>query len=182
MVYIFLADGFEEIEGLTVVDLLRRVNIKITTVSVTGSRIVNGAHGIGVETDILFNESDFHDAEVLVLPGGMPGTVNLMRHEGLTGLITKAAEEGKILAAICAAPRILGSLGLLKGKKATCYPGTEDPSFQADYRYENVVEDGNIITSRGLGTAVDFALALTARLKGKSEAAKLAKAIIYNHY
>jgi 4-methyl-5(b-hydroxyethyl)-thiazole monophosphate biosynthesis len=182
MVYIFLADGFEEIEGLTVVDLLRRVNVKINMVSVTGSSIVTGAHGIGIEADILFEEADFSDAEMLVLPGGMPGTVNLMRHEGLGKLITKAADDGKILAAICAAPRVLGSLGLLRGKKATCYPGTEDASFRADYRYENVVEDGNIITSRGLGTAIDFALALVTRLKGGDEAARLAKSVIYNHY
>lgn len=182
MVYIFLADGFEEIEGLTVVDLLRRAAVDITMVSVTGNRIVTGAHRILVTADILFDEADFKDADMLVLPGGMPGTVNLMRHEGLGKLIVSAAEQGKLLAAICAAPRVLGALGLLKGKRAACYPGTEETSFKADYRYENVIEDGNIITSRGLGTAIDFALALTTRLKGKDEAARLAKAIIYNQY
>jgi len=159
-VYIFLAEGFEEIEALTVVDLLRRAQIEINMVSITGSLQVTGSHQISVMADVLFEDAKFDDADMLVLPGGLPGTINLMKHEGLDKLLRKFHSESKNMAAICAAPTILGNKGLLEGKKATCYPGCENELTGSTVLYDDVVIDGNIITSRGLGTAIDFALAI----------------------
>ena len=119
-VYIFLADGFEEIEGLTVVDIMRRAKIDVETISITGQKQINGAHKIIVEADRLFEETDFSDGDMLVLPGGMPGTLNLKEHEGLRNLIGEFDKKKKYLAAICAAPSILSELGILKGRKALC--------------------------------------------------------------
>ena len=116
-VYIFLADGFEEIEGLTVVDIMRRAKIDVETISITGQKQINGAHKIIVEADRLFEETDFSDGDMLVLPGGMPGTLNLKEHEGLRNLIGEFDKKKKYLAAICAAPSILSELGILKGRK-----------------------------------------------------------------
>lgn len=181
-VYIFLADGFEEIEGLTVVDLLRRAGIEINMVSINGNRQVAGSHKISVLTDMLFEEGNFDDADFLVLPGGMPGTMNLMEHEGLDKLLKKFNRENKNLAAICAAPSILGQKGLLDGKSATCYPGFEEKLTGADVIDRDVVECGNIITSKGLGTAIDFALAIIKKLKGEDTAKKIAASVIYRHY
>ena len=157
-VKVFLADGFEEIEGLTVVDLLRRAGIDVKTVSIMGRLEICGAHGIDVKADEIYENADFSDAEMLVLPGGMPGTLHLKEHEGLRAILEKANEDGKKLAAICAAPTVLGGLGFLQGKKAVCYPSMEEGLTGAEVLYDNVVTDGNITTSRGLGTAIDFAL------------------------
>lgn len=181
-VYIFLADGFEEIEALTVVDVLRRAKIEIFMVSVTGSELVTGAHSITTVADFKFEDTNFENADMLVLPGGMPGTVNLSKHDGLSRLLKDFHEKGKDLAAICAAPRILGTKGLLTGKKATCYPGNEESLLGARYQDADVVTDGNIVTSRGMGTAIDFSLALVKKLMSASEAGKLAEAIQYRHY
>ncbi|HKL79184.1 MAG TPA: DJ-1 family glyoxalase III [Mobilitalea sp.] len=181
-VYIFLAEGYEEIEGLTVVDLLRRAEIEINMVSITGNKLVTGAHGITTVTDMLFEDANYEDADILVLPGGMPGTLNLMQHEGLDKLLRLSANNEKTLAAICAAPRVLGSKGLLEGKKATCYPGNEEYLRGAKYNEGDVVEDGNIVTSKGMGTAIDFALTLIKRLKNVDEAERIASSIIYRHY
>lgn len=181
-VYIFFADGFEEIEGLTVVDLLRRVNIEITTVSVTGNLIITGSHNITVQTEALFEELDYKDAEMLVLPGGLPGTTNLEAHKGLDQLLKDFAAQGKKLSAICAAPRVLGTKGLLQGRNAVCYPGHEAALLGANVIDSAVVEDGNIITSKGMGTAIDFSLAIIKRLRGAEEAVKIAQAIQYKHY
>jgi 4-methyl-5(b-hydroxyethyl)-thiazole monophosphate biosynthesis len=181
-VYIFLADGFEEIEGLTVVDLLRRVNIEITMVSITGNLKVTGSHNISVQAEALFEELDYHDAEMLVLPGGLPGTTNLEAHQGLDQLLKDFASRGKMLSAICAAPRVLGSKGLLRGKNAVCYPGHEAALLGTNVIDSVVVEDDNIITSKGMGTAIDFSLAIIKKLKGAEEAVKMARAIQYKHY
>ena len=181
-VYIFLANGFEEIEGLTVVDLLRRANIDITMVSITGELFVTGSHMIMTKADVLFENADFSHADMLVLPGGMPGTKYLAEHAGLDQLLKKFHSKGKKLSAICAAPSVLGSKGLLKGKKATCYPGYEDVLLGASIKNDAVVADGNIITSKGLGTAMDFSLALIKDLAREAEAAKIAKGIQYPHY
>lgn len=181
-VYIFLAEGYEEIEGLTVVDLLRRAQIEIVMVSVTGNIYVTGSHKIETKADILFEKADFSDADMLVLPGGMPGTNNLKNHEGLDRLLKEAEKQGKKLAAICAAPIVLGSKGLLQGKKATCYPGHEDELTGAHIKNLEVVQDGNFITSKGMGTAIDFSLTLIEIIVGKTEATRLAKAIQYSHY
>ena len=180
-VSIFLADDFEEIEGLTVVDLLRRAEIEVQMVSVTGNIQVTGSHRIAVIADALFEETDYSDADLLVLPGG-PGTRHLLEHKGLEQLLKKAVSDGTKVAAICAAPRVLGIQGLLQGKNATCYPGNEEFLTGARIIDTEVVCDGNITTSKGLGTAIDFSLSLIKTLKGGEEAARIAQSIQYRHY
>ncbi len=181
-VYIFLADGFEEIEALTVVDVLRRANIDIVTISMTGNMLVTGSHRITTVAEALFDNMDYSDADMLVLPGGMPGTKNLGEHPGLDALLKDFAAKKKKIAAICAAPRVLGTKGLLEGKKATCYPGHEEALHGAKHMREDVVVDGNIITSRGMGTAIDFSLAIIRKLKGAEEAKRISDQIQYRHY
>lgn len=178
-VYIFLADGFEEIEGLTVLDLLRRAEITTSTVSITGRRRVRGSHHIAVEADLLFEETDFSEAQLFVLPGGMPGTKHLKEHSSLCTLLKEAYARGRRLAAICAAPSVLGELGLLEGKTAVCYPGFEEALTGAFVTQNPVEISGNVITSRGLGTAIPFALSLIEQLKGNEAAEKIAASIIY---
>lgn len=180
-VSIFLADGFEEIEGLTVVDLLRRADIDIEMVSITGCLTIHGAHGIDVSADVLFENADFSATELFVLPGGMPGTLNLKAHEALGELLTAAFKAGKYVAAICAAPIVLGHLGILKGKKATCYPAAdlEAQLTGAEHLPVPVVTDGNVITSRGMGTAIEFAAVLIAKLKNQETADELLEIIVY---
>lgn len=181
-VYIFLADGFEEIEALTVVDLLRRAGINISMVSITGRLEVKGAHHISVMADILFENANFDDAELLVLPGGMPGTAHLMEHEGLDNLLKEINKKKKNIAAICAAPSVLGSKGILAGKRATSYPGFESKLTDSIIVNQDVVEDGNIITSKGLGTAIDFSLSLINKLIDKETAIRIADNIQYKHF
>ncbi len=178
MVYLFLADGFEEIEALAVVDIVRRAEIELTTVAVGDEPVVTGAHEITVFADDVFEAVDFSDATMLILPGGMPGTVNLEGSAELKALLVQHKNEGKPMAAICAAPRILGELGLLNGLKATCYPGNEAKLLGAEFVAEKVVSGGGIITSRGAGTAIEFGLAIVTALKGKEKAAAIGKAIM----
>lgn len=178
-IYIFLAEGFEEIEGLTVVDLLRRAKLEITMVSMTGEAAVTGAHGIRVSADAVFEEVNFADAQMYVLPGGMPGTLNLGNHEGLVDLLKKANAENKKIAAICAAPSVLGTNGILEGKRAACYPGFEEKLTGAQVSLDPVMVDGNIITSRGMGTAIAFSLEIIAGFLGEEEAKRIAESIIY---
>jgi len=166
MVLVHLAEGFEEIEALTVVDLLRRVDIPVGTVSVTGERLVKGAHDIQISADYMFEEIDYEKCEMIVLPGGLPGTYGLRDHKGLTEQIVKFNNEGKALAAICAAPMVLGGLNLLEGKKATMYTGMEEYLKGAEAVNDKVVTDGNIITSKGPGTAMLFALEIVRFIKG----------------
>lgn len=180
--YIFLAEGFEEIEALTVVDFLRRAEIEISMVSVTGDKKVKGSHQITVLADILFEEASFEDADILIFPGGMPGTTNLMKHEGLDKLLREFHKKNKNIAAICAAPSVLGSKGLLAGKRATCYPGFESKLTGSITADQDVVVDGNIITSKGPGTAMDFSLALISKLVGKDTAKRIADGGIYRHF
>lgn len=177
---VFLAEGFEEIEGLTVVDILRRAGIDVVTISVMGQKEVCGSHKITVLADALFEEVNFEEYEGIVLPGGMPGTTNLGGHSGVNQIIKSFAEQGKLVAAICAAPSVLGQAGILEGKKAACYPGFEDKLTGAEVTFEEVAEDGNVITSRGMGTAIPFGLRLTAYLTTEQEAKELAEAIIYS--
>lgn len=176
---VLLADGFEEIEALTVVDLLRRARVYVDTVSITEEYIVHGAHGINVQTEDLFEEVNFADFDMVVLPGGMPGTVNLEEHGGVRRLVKDFCECGKFVGAICAAPSILGGMGLLKGKRAACYPSVEDKLPGAVIAKVPVVQDGNLITSRGLGTAIEFALKLIEVLSDKAKADEIAESIIY---
>ncbi len=177
-VNMFFATGFEEVEALTVVDLLRREDIEINMVSVTGEMEVTGAHGITVKMDKLFEEID-DSADMLILPGGMPGTLNLKAHEGLVKLLKAYDSAGKYLAAICAAPTVFGELGMLRDRHATCYPGMEEGLVGATPLVDNVVRDDHFITSRGLGTAIDFALAIVEVLKDDVTAETLASKIVY---
>lgn len=178
-VCIFLADGFEEVEALTVVDLLRRAQIDICMVSVSDSYEVEGSHGIVVRADKLFPEVHYPEVEMLVLPGGMPGTKNLGNHLGLIELLKNFYQKDKKLAAICAAPSVLGDLGLLTGKKATCYPGYEKRLTGAEVVKEEVVVDRNVVTSRGMGTAIPFGLALIWQLLDADTADQIGESIIY---
>ncbi|MEG1505129.1 MAG: DJ-1/PfpI family protein [Lachnospiraceae bacterium] len=178
-VCVFLADGFEEIEGLTVVDLLRRANISVVTVSVTGQRSVHGAHKIDVMADMLFEHMDYKDTTMLVLPGGMPGTIHLEEHKGLEHLLNQFYREEKYIGAICAAPSILGKRGMLKGKRATAYPSKEKELYGAEILHTPVVIDGSIVTSRGMGTAIAFSLALIGLMVGTEIAEEISSAIVY---
>lgn len=180
MVYIHLASGFEEVEAITAADLLRRAGKETLLVSVTGEKTVEGAHGIKTEADLLFEKADYSNCEMIVLPGGMPGTGNLAAHMGLCTKIEEFNCNGRTIAAICAAPMILGGLGLLEGRKATIYPGMESFLKGAVYVDEKVVSDGNIITSMGPGTAMDFGFALVERLCGTAAAQKLREDLIFN--
>ncbi|MDR0574078.1 MAG: DJ-1/PfpI family protein [Tannerella sp.] len=157
---VFLATGFEEMEAVGTIDILRRGGIETVTASVTGDKTVTGAHGIPVIADELFENTDHTFYDALVLPGGGPGSEMLNKHEGLRKAITDSYENGKLIAAICASPRVLGSLGLLKGKKATCYPGIEPELTGATIVRNPVVTDHNIITGRGPGLVFDFGLAI----------------------
>ena len=177
--YLFLAEGFEEVEGLTVVDILRRAGTDLKMVSVSGDRSVTGSHGITVMADLLFDGRELQDAAMYILPGGMPGTLHLREHEGLGQLLKDAKAKGKKIAAICAAPTVLGALGLLEGEDAACYPGNEEKLTGANVKFDEVVESGLVTTSRGVGTAIPFALALAAQLEGQETADRLAKAIVF---
>ena len=179
-VCIFLADGFEEIEALTVVDLLRRSEIGIAMVSITGERVVTGSHGIAVHADALFEEADFSGTDMLVLPGGMPGTKNLKAYEPLMELVDTFYKEDRYVAAICAAPRILGHRGILKGRKACSYPDAETHLDGAKVTRSSVETDGRVITSRGMGCAIDFGLAIVEAFQGREAADILADKIIYS--
>lgn len=174
-VYVFFADGFEEIEALTAVDVLRRAGLNVKIVSVTPDEIVIGAHDVSLLCDVNFENCDFFDAELLLLPGGMPGAATLDQHEGLRRLILDFGAKNKPIAAICAAPMVLGKLGLLEGKRATCYPGFEQYLKGAECFGESVVRDGNIITGKGPGASIDFALAIVELLVGKDKMDELAE-------
>ncbi len=178
-VYAFLADGFELVEALAVVDVLRRASVEVVTVSMGDDRVVTSAQRVPVEADTLFGENDYSDADVLFLPGGMPGTRNLEAHAGLKNILTKQFEAGKDIAAICAAPSVFGHFGFLEGRKATCFPGFESELKGAEYSPERVVEDGNVVTSRGMGTAIDLGLRLAARLVSEECSDKIAHSIQY---
>ncbi len=176
---IFFAEGYEEIEALTVVDLCRRANIQIDMVSVTDSLQVTGAHGIAVTMDKMIFEVDFSSLDMIVLPGGMPGTRNLEQVPLLMEQVKAFAETGKYIAAICAAPSVFGHLGLLSGKNACCYPGFEEELTGANVSFNRCESDGNIITSRGMGCAIDFSLKIIEKLKGEDVASQIGRQIIY---
>lgn len=178
--YLFLADGFEEVEALTQVDLLRRADVDIKTVSITDSLEVVGRSRIKVTADEMWGDHDRDDADMLILPGGMPGTQYLMEHEGLRKLLKKAADDGKWVCAICAAPTVLADIGILEGKKATCYPGLESKLKGAEVVTDKeVVKSGKVITSRGPGTSTAFGLKLIDALKGDDCADMIRKDLVY---
>lgn len=175
--YIFLANGHEEVEALMVVDLLRRAGLDISTVSITGSKMVTSSHNVTYEADLLFSEVEGNLVDLVVLPGGLPGTTNLLEFEPLMDMVRAHNEAGKYVAAICAAPSILAELGILDGKRGTSYPGFGTKI--ANYVEEPVVVDGNVITGRGLGAAIDFGLKLIELLVDKEKADAVSAAIMY---
>lgn len=179
-VLVFLAPGFEEIEALTVVDILRRAGIDTDTVSISKDYTVPGAHGINVEADKVIAEVDFSDSEMIVLPGGMPGTKNLEACEDLMTQVDDYLSSGRYVAAICAAPTILGHRSLLIDKPACCYPGMEDQLQGAHVSFDKVVVSDKIITSRGMGTAIPFALKLVEIFTDRVTSLSLAEKIVYN--
>ena len=177
MIYVFLAEGFEEIEALATVDILRRAGMDVKTVSVTGKFEVTGSHGITVTADV--SEISLADIEAVVLPGGMPGTLNLKASDMVQNAIKYAFDNNKLMCAICAAPLVFGNAGFLKGKKAACYPGFEKELIDAEVVYDPVAANGNIITSRGAGTAHLFAFEILKYFGKEKEAAELYKGMIY---
>lgn len=176
-VYVFLADGFEEIEAFTSVDVMRRGGLNVEMISVTPDEIVTGAHDIPVLCDKNIENCDFYDAELILLPGGMPGAATLEKSNELRKLILHFAEQNKPIAAICAAPMILGKLGLLKGKKATCYPDFEQYLDCAEFTGAPVERDGNIITGNSPAAAMEFALTIVDLLQGKEKVQELKEAM-----
>ena len=178
MVTVFLANGFEEVEALTVVDILRRGEVEVETVSI-GGKVITGAHGISVTADVCEEDYKPEGREMIVLPGGQPGTDHLDASETVQKALDTAVKENIPIAAICAAPMVLGHKGLLVGKKATCYPGCGGELTGAVLTSGDVVIDGNIITSRGPATASAFGFALLARLKGEQTANEILTGMLF---
>ena len=179
--YAFLATGFEEVEALAVIDVLIRAGVEVTMVSISDDKKVTGAHNISIMTDALFADIKDSDADLYFLPGGLPGTTNLGAHEELCKLLVDKFKVGRHISAVCAAPSVLGKLGILNGKKATCYPGFEEylegATVLTSDRSVRVVTDGNVTTSRGMGTSIELGLELSSILVGKEVADNLALAI-----
>lgn len=163
MIYVMFADGFEETEALAPVDVLRRCGLEVTTVSVTEEIIVEGAHGVPVVAEALIGETDFSDADAIIIPGGMPGAATLAAHTGVQQVLRQQAERGKLCCAICAGPMGMGQLGLLAGRKATCYPGFEEHLTGAEYTGTLVQEDGPFITAKGPAAAFEFGFTIARR-------------------
>ena len=180
-VYEFLANGTEEVEALITVDILRRGGVDIKMVSTTGSEYIESSHGVVIKCDQMIEDSDFADADMLLLPGGQPGTTNLHNHDGVRKAISDHYAAGKKIGAICAAPMILGDLGILKGKKATCYPGCENGMIGAEYTREPYTIDGNIITGEGPAATFPYAYAILEMLADKQTAERLKEGMIFNH-
>ena len=178
---IHLAEGFEEIEAVSIIDVLRRAGFDVEIVSITGNLEVTGSHQIKITADQLFEDTDYSKIDMLVLPGGMPGAKNLKEHIGLAEQIINFNDNGKPLGAICAAPLVLGNLGILKDIKATCYPGFEGELHGAIVTENDVELAGTVITGKGAGVAIDFALKIVEMFKGKEEANELARKMILEH-
>lgn len=178
-VYVFLADGFEEVEALAVVDLLRRAEVDTTMIAVSDTIEIIGGHGIVVTADKVFEEVSFDDVDMIFLPGGTTGVRNLGKCEGLCQKIVEFSEEGKMIAGICAAPTLLHKLGVLNGKNATCYRDLAGELVNANYIDANVVVDGNVITSQGFGTSTDLGLALIEHFRGREEAKRIQHSVMY---
>ena len=175
---IFLATGFEEIEVVSTMDVIRRAGLNIQSVALTEELLVIGAHGIGIQADVLFDSADFSTADMLILPGGMPGTKNLNAHGRLKEALINHAKSGKQLAAICAAPMVLGQLGLLAGKEATCYPGNEMHLKDAKISEYMVVDDAGFITASGPGVAIEFGLQIVEHYMGDEKVEEVSKALL----
>lgn len=176
MVYLFLADGFEIIEALAPVDMLRRAKIEVKTVGVTG-KIVASSCGVQVQSDISVDELEYNNIEAVILPGGMPGTLNLESSEQVSSMIDKAVENNAYVCAICAAPSILGHKGLLKGREAIAFPSFENELLEANISDDYVVVDGKFITAKGAGVATEFGLKIVEVLTDKNTADKVKETI-----
>lgn len=177
-VLLLLAEGFEEIEASTVLDLLRRAGVEVVTANVSGGDLVRGAHGLAVKADRNLAEVRDRVFSAVVLPGGMPGSTNLAESADVEHVLKAHAAQGTYVAAICAAPIVLAKYGLLKGRKATCYPGCEAQLTGARIQDEAVVEDGQVITSRGPATAMDFGLTLIEKLVGAAKSREIRRAVL----
>jgi len=177
-VLLHLAPGFEEIEAVTTIDILRRADINIEVVSIIDCLHVVGAHGIDIRADIGFDRANYDNADMIILPGGQPGSHNLSKHKGLEEKILAHYEKGKWLAAICAAPLVYGRLGLLEGVEAICYPSFEPELKGAKISEDIVVVSGNFITGKGPGVTMDFALEIVKQLKGEEKAKQIAQGLI----
>ena len=178
---IFMADGCEMIEGLAVVDVVRRTgDMEIITIAIGETKEVTSSHNVTFLTDVLASEVNFDELDGIVLPGGMPGTLNLGANETVNTVIKQFASEGKLVAAICAAPSVLGAAGILEGRHATCHPGFEEKLIGAICLEDAVVIDGHIVTSRGMGTAVDFGLAIVWLMLDDEAVEKVKKGIVYD--
>lgn len=179
--FLFLADGFEEIEALATVDVLRRAGMELYTVSIKHEPFVTGAHGLTVAADLTFKEADFSGSEWLILPGGMPGASNLHEFGALNDLLKVHASKGRI-AAICASPAVvLAATGLLEGRRATCYPGFETALIAAGAEYvsdQRVVTDGNIVTANGPSSAIPFALRIAELTQGEATVREVAAGML----
>jgi 4-methyl-5(b-hydroxyethyl)-thiazole monophosphate biosynthesis len=177
-VFVLFADGFEEIEAIAPVDILRRAGANVVTVSITDNIMVSSARKLAIVADAVFSETDFSNADMIVLPGGMPGSKNLDESKNVQKLVLDLFSKGKFIAAICAAPMVLGHLGLLKGKRATCYPGNEPDLVGATITDQPFVIDCNIITGQAAGSSVKFSLALVEVLFGKEKAIEIGKKML----
>lgn len=180
-VYMFLANGSEEIESLIPVDVFRRGGVEVKTVSITGSEYVEMAHGVVLKADMKFEDADFSDADLLMLPGGLPGATNLNEHEEVRKAVLSQYESGKLVAAICAAPMVFGSLGIVEGKRATCYPGFEKYLTGAEYTHELCTVDGNVVTGEGPAATLPYAYTLLAMLTTEQTAHAVAEGMMYLH-
>lgn len=180
-VYEFLANGFEEIEALAPVDILRRGGIDVKTVSVSGEEIVESSHGIGIRADMLFDDARLDDADMLLLPGGLPGSTNLLAHDGVRRALLAQDQSGRRIGAICAAPMVLGDLGLLKGRRATCSPGFEKYLTGATYTAELFTVDDNIITGEGPCATLPYAYQILSFFVPESTVRQLQVGMQYAH-
>ncbi len=179
-VYEFLSNGFEDIEALAPVDILRRGGMDVKTVSITGSNTVETSHGVKLETDLKIEDiTDFSDVDAMLLPGGLPGATNLNSHRELRKILLEQYKQGKVVAAICAAPLVLGSIGVLEGKRATCYPGFEKRMTGATYTQEQVTVDGNVITGKGPGASMAFGYAILGKFVSEEAVAELKEQMMY---
>lgn len=181
-VLMFLADGFETVEALAPLDILRRAEIEVITVSVNGQKKVTSTHQVVVEADVILEElSDAQkNADAYILPGGMPGARTLADHQAVIGLINNAYADNKLVAAICAAPMLLGEQNLLNGKNAICFPGFESYLTGVKISEESVVRDGNIITGKGVGVAFEFGYAIVQALKDEAAVKELKQKMIFH--
>jgi len=179
-VYIFLANGFEDIEAITIIDVLRRAEIEVISVSIEKTLFVKSAYKNELKADILFEACCIKNEDVFILPGGLQGVKNIKQHTVFLNCLVKYAREGSLIAAICAAPTVLGMLNLLQNKKATCYKGFENELTGALYTDQNVVHDGNIITSKNPSTASEFALYLISQIKDEPTMMKIKEKLGYN--